>query len=47
MDRIPRIGFGTWRLPADQTRELVATALNVGYTHIDCAAMYGNEVQVG
>ncbi|MCW6509103.1 aldo/keto reductase [Lichenifustis flavocetrariae] len=44
---VPRLGFGTWRLSGIACREAVATALSLGYRHIDTAAMYGNEVEVG
>jgi 2,5-diketo-D-gluconate reductase B len=44
---IPRIGFGTWRLSGRGCEEGVADALSAGYRHIDTAAMYGNEEEVG
>lgn len=44
---LPRVGFGTYKIPAADADEAVATALEVGYRHIDCAAMYGNERDVG
>ncbi len=44
---MPEIGFGTWKAPADVTVEAVKLALTNGYNHIDAAAIYGNEVQVG
>lgn len=44
---VPALGFGTWELdPADAERS-VADALELGYRHIDTAAMYGNEEAVG
>jgi diketogulonate reductase-like aldo/keto reductase len=45
--RIPAVGFGTWRLAGEEAVRAVATALRAGYRHIDTAAMYGNEVEVG
>jgi 2,5-diketo-D-gluconate reductase A len=45
--RIPQLGFGVFKVPSDQTREVVATALETGYRSIDTAAMYGNEAGVG
>lgn len=45
--KIPGIGMGTWTLEGDQARNLVAKALEVGYRHIDTAAMYKNENAVG
>ncbi len=44
---IPQVGFGTYKVPADQTQQAVETALEVGYRHIDTAEMYGNEAGVG
>ena len=45
--KIPAIGMGTWTLEGETARKLVATALEVGYRHIDTAAMYRNEAAVG
>jgi 2,5-diketo-D-gluconate reductase B len=44
---IPPIGFGTWRLSGRDCEEGVADALVAGYRHIDTAAMYDNEDEVG
>lgn len=46
---IPLIGFGTWnlRLSSHNTSAAVSTALEAGYRHLDCAAIYGNEKHVG
>jgi diketogulonate reductase-like aldo/keto reductase len=44
---MPSIGFGVFQTPPDQTRSAVAAALEVGYRHIDTAAAYGNEREVG
>ncbi len=44
---IPQLGFGTWQIKPEDTAELVAEALKVGYRHIDTAEMYGNEAGVG
>ncbi|KAM0166906.1 hypothetical protein ACHAQE_001117 [Botrytis cinerea] len=45
----PLIGFGTWNLKVspENTTEVVAYAIEIGYRQIDCAAVYGNEVAVG
>lgn len=45
--RIPRLGFGTYELHGATCRAAVSRALEVGYRHIDTAAAYGNEAQVG
>src|SRR4051794_35771749 len=44
---MPVLGFGVYQIPADETEEAVATALGVGYRHLDTAASYGNEQAVG
>ena len=44
---IPQLGFGVFQVPPEQTAEVTATALEVGYRHIDTAEMYGNEAGVG
>ncbi|GMA34600.1 aldo/keto reductase [Demequina litorisediminis] len=43
----PRLGFGTYLVPPEETVATVSAALEVGYRHIDTAQMYGNEAQVG
>jgi 2,5-diketo-D-gluconate reductase A len=45
--KIPQLGFGVWRVPAEETRQAVATALEAGYRHIDTAKLYRNEEGVG
>jgi diketogulonate reductase-like aldo/keto reductase len=45
--RIPRLGLGVFRTPSGAaTRTIVATALRLGYRHIDTARVYGNEGDV-
>ena len=44
---LPAIGFGVFQTPPDETRDAVTAALDTGYRHIDTAAAYGNERQVG
>jgi diketogulonate reductase-like aldo/keto reductase len=44
---IPAIGYGVFQTPPDETVTAVTTALELGYRHIDTAAAYGNERQVG
>ena len=45
--QMPALGYGVFQTPPDETRTAVATALEIGYRHIDTAAAYGNERQVG
>jgi diketogulonate reductase-like aldo/keto reductase len=46
--RIPRIGLGVWQAPrGGPTRGAVTAALESGYRHVDTAAIYGNEADVG
>ena len=45
--RMPALGLGVFQSPPEETAAAVETALQVGYRHIDTAAAYGNERQVG
>jgi 2,5-diketo-D-gluconate reductase A len=44
---IPSVGLGVWQTPPRATKEAVSAALKAGYRHIDTAAGYGNEHEVG
>jgi 2,5-diketo-D-gluconate reductase A len=44
---IPQVGLGVWQTPPEDTERAVTTALDSGYRHIDTAAAYGNEREVG
>src|SRR5699024_7647305 len=44
---IPQLGFGVFKVAPDETERIVTDALEVGYRHIDTAAVYGNEEGVG
>lgn len=44
---IPQIGLGTWPLDDTEAEHVVATAIGLGYRHIDTAVKYGNEAGVG
>ncbi|MGV0937682.1 aldo/keto reductase [Empedobacter falsenii] len=44
---IPAIGFGTWLLEGEKVTEPLKIALAKGYTHIDTAAIYKNEKEIG
>jgi diketogulonate reductase-like aldo/keto reductase len=45
--KIPAVGFGTWQAAPKEVEQAVETALRCGYKHIDCAAIYRNEEEVG
>jgi diketogulonate reductase-like aldo/keto reductase len=44
---MPALGLGVFQTPPDETRTAVEAALDTGYRHIDTAAAYGNEREVG
>ena len=44
---MPTLGLGVFQTPPEETRAAVAAALRTGYRHIDTAAAYGNEREVG
>ncbi|WP_167040717.1 aldo/keto reductase [Salinibacterium sp. ZJ454] len=45
--RIPQLGFGVFKVDPGRTERIVSDALEIGYRHIDTAAIYGNEDGVG
>ena len=45
--RIPQLGLGVYKTPADETAEIVRYAARTGYRMVDTAAFYGNESGVG
>ena len=48
MKEIPKLGLGTWQNEdPEECANSVKTALEMGYTHIDTAQIYGNEEHVG
>src|SRR3954451_17085961 len=44
---IPGLGLGVFQSPPEETTAAVESALRAGYRHIDTAAAYGNEREVG
>ncbi|MER6979081.1 aldo/keto reductase [Streptomyces carpinensis] len=44
---MPALGLGVFQTPPDETQAAVKAALELGYRHIDTAAAYGNEREVG
>jgi len=45
--QIPQVGYGTMRQKGDAGAEVTKAAIDIGYRHIDTAANYGNEEDVG
>ncbi|KQM82928.1 aldo/keto reductase [Agromyces sp. Leaf222] len=45
--RIPQLGFGLYKVPATDATELALAAIDAGYRHLDTAAFYANEAEVG
>ncbi|KAI9354048.1 NADP-dependent oxidoreductase domain-containing protein [Zopfochytrium polystomum] len=45
--RTPSVGLGTWRSSPNEVHDAILKAIDVGYRHFDCAAIYENEKEIG
>ena len=44
---IPMLGLGTWKSKPGEVYQAIRWAFKIGYRHIDCAAAYGNQEEIG
>lgn len=47
LEKIPEVGFGFWKVDTAICADTAYEAIKAGYRHLDCAADYGNEKEVG
>jgi len=45
--QMPSVGLGLWKIEREKVAHVVRQAIEAGYRHLDSAADYGNEVEVG
>ena len=45
--KVPMLGLGTWKSNEGDALRAITNALEIGYRHIDCAARYENEPEIG
>lgn len=45
--KLPTVGLGLWKIPNESTADIVYSAIQAGYRHLDAAADYGNEKEAG
>lgn len=46
-ETIPQLGLGLYKVPAADAAALCRDAIEIGYRHLDTAAFYGNEAELG